>query len=593
MIKDITGKYLIAENQRTGIKTEKIKNEEEPVKTLNSEGLNKNLDEMNRFFRKDTENFSEITSGKKEVSEEEKKENSPLQGENTTLKNPAGQVASNDMALATSAITSALPSPQAKTINIIYTNDIHGTINPELKKKGPDKGKSMGGVAHMGTVIKDLKEKSKGSSVIVDGGDFAQGGYESGMTKGETMVKVMNKIGYDAVELGNHEFDWSQKDLKNMTEKAEFQVLGANIEQEKPGELGDIKPYKIKEINGVKVGILGLITPDTTEKAKGKNLEGVNIKDPKEIAEKYIKEMKKEGVDLVVALTHQGIDKDKELAQSVKGIDVIVGGHSHTGTEKPEEVNGTLIVQGGSKGESVGNLQLDIDPETKKIRSFKNELIPVNAGEIKPDPEVEKIIKPVLEEAEKKKAEIIGTTSVDLSHNRDEVKETILGNVITDGMREKTGSDIALINSRGIKAPVKKGNITAGDIHNALPYESKIVTMELTGAQIRELMENSAGREDNNLQVSGMSMDIDRSKPPGEKVSNLKIGGVEINQEKTYLVSVDDFLSTGGDNYDTFAEGKNKKSGSFLTDALKDYIKENPGLKNDPYNTGKRLNYKN
>jgi len=575
MIKDVSNKYLIAEH--VNIKPGAIKKEEKDSKKLTPGNLNKNLSEMNDFFRKGNEGFSEIKGA----------ENSSETKETQKTGREQREIASGHLALATSVTSSALPSPQIKALNIIYTNDIHGAIKPELKKKGTNKGKHMGGVAHMSTVIKDLKQKGGGNSLVLDGGDFSQGSYESGMTKGTTMVNVMNNVGYDAVEVGNHEFDWSKKDLKNMADRAKFDILGANISSGKPGEIGNIKPYTIKEINGVKVGILGLITPDTSEKAKGKNLEGITIGNSIETAEKYIKEMKKGGADLVVVLSHQGTEKDRELAGSVRGIDVIVGGHSHTETEKPEEVKGTLIVQAGSHGESVGNLSLEVDSETKKIRSFNNQIVPVNADEIKPDPEVEKIIKPALKKAEEKKAEIVGKSSVPLTHERKEAKETVLGNVITDAMRDSTGADIALINSGGIKADIPEGNITFGNLHDALPYESHLVTMELTGQEIKNLMENSAARDSNNLQVSGISMNIDREK----KVSNIMIGGKPLVPEKKYRVTADDFLASGGDNYEIFTEGKNVTPGPFVIESLQKYLKKNPVITEEKAKIEGRLNY--
>ncbi len=264
-----------------------------------------------------------------------------------------------------------------------------------------------------------------------------------------------------------------------------------------------------------------------------------------------------------------------------------MGGHSHTETEKPEEVKGTLIVQAGSHGESVGNLSLEVDPKTKKILSFNNHIIPVNADEIKPDPEVEKIIKPALKKAEEKKAEIVGKSSVPLTHERKEAKETVLGNVITDAMRDTTGADIALINSGGIKADIPEGNITFGNLHDALPYESHLVTMELTGQEIKSLMENSAARDSNNLQVSGISMDIDRE----NKVSNIMIGRKPLVPEKKYRVTVDDFLASGGDSYETFTEGKNVTPGPFVIESLRRYLKKNPVITDEKAKIEGRLNY--
>jgi len=561
-------KYLIAEDIKTREKPSQVK----PGQNL-TEALNINLEEAHNFYNKDMVKFSEIKS----------RENSP---ETSVKKDKYNNIASSDMTLATSAAAGTLPSPQTealKTINIIYTNDLHGSLTPKEKE-------GSGGMAYTASVIKDLKNKSKGNSLLLDGGDWAQGSYESGITKGKTMIDVMNNLGYDAAEVGNHEFDWSKEDLKEMARRADFSVLGANLEKEKAGVLDEVKPYTVKEINGVKIGILGLVTPEVSELTKPQNMEGLKVIDPKETAEKYVKELREKGIDTIVVLSHQGEEADKELARSVKGIDVIVGGHSHTAINKPDVVNGTLIVQSGSKGEFVGNLELSLDPVNKKIVASKNELLPVNIKDIKPDSEVEKIIAPVLEEAKKKKAELLGKTEVDLNHiNR--TTESALGNIITDAMREKTKSDIAIINSGGIRGEIKKGDITYGGLYKTLPFESRLVTMSLTGRQIKEVLEKSPWTEKNDLQLSGMTVDIDSSKPPGEKITSIKTGDKPLEMDKIYRVTADDFLSNGGAGYDTLKKGKNPEYGNLVVDTVSDYIKTHQTF-NEEINKERRINYR-
>jgi len=493
------------------------------------------------------------------------------------------------LAIAAGSVLVASPIAEAlKTIDIIYTNDIHGAINP--MKDDKNHGFQKGGVSYMGTLIKQLKNESPHNHILLDGGDWGQGSYESKLTKGKTMIEVMNTLGYDAGEVGNHEFDWGREALKDMMKEATFPILGANILED--GNLIEgVTPYIIKEVNGFKIGILGLISQETSGTVDPKNITGLTFASVKETAEKYIPEMKEKGAELIFVLSHQGDGADERLAKSVRGIDVIVGGHSHTLIEEGRKVNDTIIVQAGTQGEKVGNLKLEVDPETKKVVSFKNNLISVNDKDLKPDPEIEKIIAPVVNESKEKMSEIVGKTEVDLTHNRSKVLESVMGNVLTDAMRESVDADVAMQNSGGIRDQIMKGPITMGDLYRVLPFDKFIVTMDLTGKQIKELMENSAQRKKGNMQVSGIKMDIDPTKPRGDMVSNIKIKDLPLDMNKVYRVATDDFLAGGANGYTTFRQGKNIEYGELVIDHLKGYVQKYSPLTKEKAKIEGRLNF--
>jgi len=500
-------------------------------------------------------------------------------------------ISRSDLGLAIFASTAMLPTPMheaLKTVSVIYTNDIHGAITPSKDDTNP--GGLKGGVAYVGSAIKELKDKAKGNYVLMDGGDWGQGSYESKLTKGKTMIDVMNNLGYDAGEIGNHEFDWGRAALKDMIDEAAFPVLGGNVLEE--GKLVEgIKPYTIKEVNGLKIGIIGLISPETPGSVDPKNITGLKFASAKETVEKYIPELKEHGADMIFVLSHQGDVADEKLASSVTGIDLIVGGHSHTLMEDAKKVNETLIVQSGTQGEKVGSINLAIDPQTKKIVSFKNTLIPVTDKNFKPDPEIEKIIAPVVNEAKEKMSEVVGKSEVNLTHDRKKVFETVMGNVLTDAMRESTGADVAMQNSGGIRDQIMAGEVTMGDLYRVLPFDKFIVSMDLSGKQIKDLMENSAGRKKGNMQVSGITMDIEPKQAKWHKVSNIKIGGVPLDMNKLYRVTTDDFLAGGANGYSTFTEGKNVTYGGPAIDELKAYIKKYSPLTEASAKVEGRLNF--
>ncbi|MEQ8190198.1 MAG: bifunctional UDP-sugar hydrolase/5'-nucleotidase [Candidatus Eremiobacterota bacterium] len=555
-------------------------------------GINNNLNRIN---------FSPVFRQKEDIFQESFKEPEDLKLYTNIFPCSSGSslnsnnIISSAPSIAASAMYSLHPSPSGealKTLNIIYTNDIHGTILPVEDKKNYLVREPFGGVSYMGTIIKNLKEETEGKNLLLDGGDFAQGSYESGLTRGKTMIEIMNNLGYDAIEIGNHEFDWSRESLENMVGESNCPVLGGNVINEQERLLNGILPYTIKEVNGLRVGIIGLITPETKEIASPKNIEGLKFLAQKETVKKYIGELKDKGVDLITVLSHCGDIEDEKLAAEVRGIDLIVGGHSHTAMEEAKKINDTIIVQAGCQSKFVGNLQINVDGRSKKIVSYNNKLIPVANQTITPDPEIEKIIAPVVEEAGKKKSEVMGITEVGLTHDRSKVTESIMGNVLTDAMREGTGASVAVMNSGGIRSQIKKGQITFGDIYRVLPFDDVIVSINLTGKQIKDLMESSASRTRGNLHISGMTVDIDPSKPAGDKVSNIKIQGKPLDYNSTYSVATGDFLAKGGDWYDTFKEGKNLQyHNKMIIDGLKDYIRNHSPITSDTAKIEGRLNF--
>ena len=468
-------------------------------------------------------------------------------------------------------------------IDIIYTGDIHGAMSP-MPTKG---GGTVGGIGQMASVIKKLEDKSE-ASLTVDVGDWGQGSLESNMSQGKNMLKAMNAVGYDAVAVGNHEFDWGRKAFEDLLPQAEFPVLGANILKEDGKLMDGLKPYVIKKIGGMKVAVIGVLTDKIKEEGDPSKVEGLTFKNSIETVKGYTEEVrKKEDVDLVVVLSHQGDEYDDELAKKVKNV-VIIGGHSHKKSIK--DINGNIIVKSGTKGKHVGHLHLVVDKEDNNLSVCYHELVTV-PGDLEPDPEVAKIIAPVVQEAERKKEEVIGSTDFDLDHNRLETKESTMGDFVTDVLRKAAGADLSFIASSELRDQIFKGEVDFGELYRVLPRDdSQNICIDLTGAQVKNIMENSAKEPKNYLQASGISLDMDRSKPLGSMTDNIKINGKPLDPEKSYRVVINDILVTGPCGYDDFTKGKNVEYGGCQRDIVLDYIKENSPLTVPPERG--RLNYK-
>ncbi|MEQ8173100.1 MAG: bifunctional UDP-sugar hydrolase/5'-nucleotidase [Candidatus Eremiobacterota bacterium] len=464
--------------------------------------------------------------------------------------------------------------PDIKDVNIIYTGDIHGAITPM-----PDKEYGViGGVSNMAHVINKLKKEDNWKYALVDAGDWSQGSLESNMNRGKTMLEVMDSIGYDAVEIGNHEFDWGRESLDELISKTKVPLVGANILKEDGTLLDNVKPYVIKEINGVKVGMLGVLADTIREEGDPRKVEGLTFSNTIETTKKYISELKSGGVDLVVVLSHEGDEYDRKLASELSNV-IIVGGHSHNQTI--EEVNGNIIVKSGTQGKNVGHLKLKVKKDEHKIIGYENKFIPVTENllksvSLKMDSGVEDIVTPVIMEAQNKKSQVIGETNIDLTHDRLKVEESVMGDFVADAIRVGTNSDIGMIVSSGVRDQILRGKITFGDVYRILPRDDASVCLDLTGEQIKKLMENSARQHKNYLQISGMTVDIDREKPAGEQVSNIKVNGEPVDMTRAYRVAINDITFTGSCGYDEFPKGKNVEFGRIQRDILVDYIKANP-----------------
>jgi 2',3'-cyclic-nucleotide 2'-phosphodiesterase (5'-nucleotidase family) len=217
-----------------------------------------------------------------------------------------------------SAVSAAISCmiPGIKQFDIIYTNDIHGAMSPISTKEG----KLEGGMAFVAGKIDELRQEARGNSLLLDGGDWGQGTMESNLSKGLVMTEIMNAIGYDAMEVGNHEFDWGPSHLNTIVGKMRVPLLGANIASSDGTPLGGVSPSVIKTIDGVKVGIIGLIDENAPLNAAPENFKGVQILKIKETAERCVEDLRKAGAELIVVLSHNGDKNDEKLAEGVRAM---------------------------------------------------------------------------------------------------------------------------------------------------------------------------------------------------------------------------------------------------------------------------------
>lgn len=450
------------------------------------------------------------------------------------------------------------------TLTVLHTNDMHGNIvshkvSPE--ESGHQKTLTTGGQADMGTIIERERNSAsdKGENfLLLDAGDMAMGTSLSGMFEGKPMMEIMNKHGYDAAALGNHDFDWGLNGLQDMKKEANFPFLSSNILDQSGKPLPNIQPFIIKEIPGMKVGIVGVTTKDVTKVATTDEVKNLQILDQIEVLKRTIPEMKKQGAQLIIVLSHSGLKMDKEIAKKVKGINLLIGGHSHDNLNVPLRIRNTMVVQAGHAATDIGKVQITWNPKKKTIVKMKGRLITNNADRIRNDKQTTSIINYYQKRHSTRMNTKIGKTNEDLIHLKEEGGETQLGNLVTDMMRKEVGAEIGMINSGSIRTNIKQGSITNGEIYNMIPFPSKIAKMRMTGKDLKTLLEQSAGREKNKvLQISGLRVVYDSSSPEGGRIKKIETEkGMAIEPDREYTIATTDFLAGGGDYYPGFLKGK-------------------------------------
>jgi 2',3'-cyclic-nucleotide 2'-phosphodiesterase (5'-nucleotidase family) len=479
-------------------------------------------------------------------------------------------------------------SDEGKKLTILYSNDLHAHLEPHIVP-WISQTRKVGGFANIATLVK--KEKAANShTVFLDAGDFFTGPYISSLTKGEAIIDAMNYLGLDAVAIGNHEFDHGWQNTKKQFAKAKFPIVNGNIFVKETGKPFWDNPYIIKEVNGIRLGIIGLHGKfafyDTTAKEK---VEGIEVRDEETYLRQYIKELK-DKTDLIVVLVHEGIpgtqssggtgdvvrnhEKDIQLAKDVPGIDIMVTGHPHSGTPEALVSNGTLIVSTDAYTIELGKLDLIYNTKTDKIISYKNHLDYLFDDEVEDDVQMLKVINKWKARLSSIAAQQVTTSAQALK--RSYSQESLLGDMVADAMQSAFPDyDFAVTNSGGLRQDIDAGTITVGDLISAFPFPNTIVQLEMKGSDIRLMFEHGATLSNGILQASKrVEMTYDESRPLGSRVVICKINGVPLDDNRTYKVLTSNFLANGGDGFLMFKNSVSyKNTGVGMLRSMINYLK--------------------
>lgn len=484
---------------------------------------------------------------------------------------------------------------QAMKLTILHTNDIHGHLTAWKGWEGDLKDKTIGGFGRLAGAIAEARKDAK-DALLLDAGDLLGDSMIADLTEGKAMVEALNQMGYDAMSIGNHEPDFGTEVLKHRMKDATFTVLAANLIERK-GSKPFARPYIIKKVSGVSVGILGLAYPKTAWTTAAKNVAEVEFQDPVPAVKHYLPKMRSDGAELIVVLSHLGLGGDKALAKAVEGIDVIVGGHSHNRMAKAEKVGTTLIVQAGAHGSDLGRLELTV--ERGKVTAHFCTLTLLDHDRVEADDAAEQLLKRLLEAHRKALDEVVGQAANWLvraqtlagQEARKRNEESPIDSLFADILCEVTGADVALLPGVGYGVAIPTGVITAAQLRQMVPHEGKVVTMRLSGTQIIEVLEqsvenvfteNPAVKVGGMIQVGGIRFRYDPTVAKGHRVWHIARTMGSWKPMDEYTVATNTMMAGGGHNYQTLTKAENRVEHGSQYEMIRRWIAQKDAVATPP-----------
>lgn len=497
------------------------------------------------------------------------------------------------------------------TLTILHINDWHSRIESNNKfestcsAEDEAEDKCIGGAARLVTAVADRRKAREGENVLLlNGGDNFQGSLFYTTYKGTVEAEFLNLMKFDAMTVGNHEFDDGEDALAPFLDVIEFPVLSANVSASAASKVGDrIKPSVVLELGGQKIGIIGAVTTDTPEiAAPGPN---ITIEDDIATITAEVEKLKAEGVDKIIALTHVGYPRDKEMIAKIPGIDVVVGGHSHSllsnTDDKAEGPYPTMIdnpdgyqvpvTQAASYSKYLGEFTVTFD-DSGVVKEAKGDPIYLDSS-VKPDEAVLARIKELGAPIEELKTRRVSETGKEIDGSRETCRtaECEMGNLVTDAMLDRVGDQgvtIAIQNGGGLRASIDAGEITMGEVLSVLPFQNTLATFQLKGADVVAALENGASQIEEGAgrfaQVAGLRYTFDKDAEAGSRIVSVEVkdgdGFKPIDPDAVYSVATNNFMRGGGDGYSVFATaGMNAYDfGPGLEQVVADYL-----AKNTPY----------
>lgn len=449
------------------------------------------------------------------------------------------------MTTATTEKTATATTERYKKFTILHSNDMHGDFLAEAS--GAQEGHLIGGLSLLSGYINKVRQEEKNVLYVISG-DMLQGSMIDAEFKGLSTIEIMNYLAPDVVTLGNHELDYGFPHLLFLEKMANFPIVNANLYIKKYSKRL-MNPYLILNVDGFDIMFIGIVTEEVLKALKLDTSIStfVGLEDAAAEVGKICNTYKNEDIDLTVLLTHIGFEEDKKLAAMLDpawGVDMIIGGHSHTLLEQPAQVNNILIAQAAVGTDQIGRFDIVVDDDTNSIVEWKWQLVPINNQVAQPDEDLENFIATYKEAVDRKYNRIIGRLTRKLIHPKRE-EETELGNLIADIFAEIDLLDVVLVGSGSIRGTELGPVVTLGDIKKVYPYDGALYKVRLTGAQLLKVFahilrpENRIPGESNCFQVNKGVQAV--YSDAGQKVESLLINGNPVHEDAQYSLCLQEY----------------------------------------------------
>ena len=429
-----------------------------------------------------------------------------------------------------------------KKFIILHSNDMHGDFLAEAQGA---EGDLIGGLSLLSGYLHQVRREEKNVLYLISG-DMVQGSMIDSEYKGVSTMEIMNYLAPDVVTLGNHELDYGLPHLLFLEKMANFPIVNANL-YIKEYHKRLMRPYLILNVDGFDIMFIGIVTEGVLSTLKTSEIGAfVDLEEASTEVGKICNAYKGEDIDLTILLTHIGFEEDKELAAMLDpgwGVDMIIGGHSHTILEQPAKVNDILIAQAGTGTDQIGRFDIVVDDDTNSIVEWTWQLIPVNDDLADPDEDLQKFINSFKEVVDRKYNKIICRLAQKLTHPKRE-EETALGNLFADIFAERSGCDLMLLGSGAIRGWELGPLVTLGDLLKVYPYDGVLLKLSVTGAQIRQIFEYIMSPENRhedghvyqvNASVQALYSDAQRS------VKTLTLNGQSLQDDGHYTLCLSEY----------------------------------------------------
>ena len=519
-------------------------------------------------------------------------------------------------------------APDRVQITILGTTDLHGNIDPiDYYTNKPDNR----GIAKVATLIKRIR-KEQPNTLLIDSGDTIQGSpLESfhgrkNNAPPDPMMLVMNSLNYDSMTVGNHEYNFGLKVLEKARGEAKFPWLSANT-YDTGKQQPHYKPYIVKEVAGVKIGVLGLTTPGIPNWDNPPNYAGLEFHEPLPEARKWVPILRdQEKVDVVVIAMHMGLEEDLRtgevspgqvlheneaiaIAQEVPGVDVIFMGHTHRDVPSVY-INGVLLTQANHWGRHLARADLYLQKTSTGWRMYAKSARTIPADDrVEPDPEVAKIAEPYDRETQAWLSRVIGQSAEELTANDARFHDTAILDLVQKVQLDAGKADVSMVESFNPAARIAKGPVTVRDIAGLYVYENTLVVLEVTGQQLKDALEHSAkyfkayvpGKPASDLVddkipaynfdiAEGVTYDLDISKPVGQRIQNLRFHGQPLSPTKKLKLATNNYRVNGGGGYDMYKNAPVVyRSSEEIRELIIDWVEKNKTVPTTPTNNWRLL----